>query len=157
MKGSLAMISERDAEKGKVSVSAAAVIEGERNKVLIIWEGDTPYHEHWVVPGGYIKPKETVQEAVTREVNEETGLYVIPTKLIGIYDDFITDKEDQPFHHIIIAYMAKNIGGEITVTKESMEYAWIDIGEALKSPRLPEVFKKIIGDYRKQKSIRLFS
>jgi len=157
MKGSLAMMSERDTEKGKVLVSVAAVIEGERNKVLIIWEGDTPYHEHWVVPGGYVKPKETVQEAVAREVNEETGLHVIPTKLIGIYDDFVADAEGQSFHHIIIAYTVKTIGGELMVSQESMEYAWINIVEALKSTRLPEVFKKIISDHRKQKSIKLFS
>jgi len=95
------MISERDAVKGKILVSVAAVIERERNKILLIWEGDTPYHGHWVVPGGYVKPDETVQKAVSREVREETGLEVVPTRLIGIYDDFITD-EDQPFHHIII-------------------------------------------------------
>jgi ADP-ribose pyrophosphatase YjhB (NUDIX family) len=156
VKEDLVEISERDTVKGKILVSVAAIIEGEGNKILLIWEGDTPYHQQWVVPGGYVKPKETVQEAVVREVREETGLEVIPTRLIGIYDDFIADEEDQPLHHIIISYIAKIIFGEIIVTQESMEYAWINVVEVLKSDRVPDVFKRIVSDFRKLRQHHLF-
>lgn len=146
------MISERDMVKGKTLVSVAAVIEGKAKKILTVWEGDMPYHNRWVIPGGYVKPEETVQEAVVREVREETGLEVISTGVIGIYDDFIvTDEKDGSLHHIIIGYKAKIVGGEITVTRESMEYAWIDLKEALKCARLPEVFKRILSDFKKQR------
>lgn len=146
------MISQRDATKGKVLPSVAAVIEGEEHKILLVWEGDTPYHKCWVIPGGYVKPDETAKQAVAREVREETGLEVVPTKLIGIYDDFIKDEKDGPMHHIIVGYEAKVVGGEITVTDETMEYAWMNAEEAIKSPRLPDVFKKVLDDFNKQKS-----
>jgi len=151
------MISQRDVVKGKILVSVAAVIEGEGNKILLVWEGDLPYHQCWVVPGGYVKPEETVQEAVAREVREETGLEVIPTGLIGVYDDFMTDKKNEPLHHILVGYVAKIVGGEIMVTGESMEYAWMDVEETLKSPRLADVFKRIIGDFKKRKVSKLVS
>jgi len=67
------MISQRDVAKGKVLVSAAAIIEGIEHEILLIWEGDMPYHKWWVIPGGYVKPKETVEQAVVREVRQETG------------------------------------------------------------------------------------
>ena len=146
------VVSERDMSKGKVLVSVCAVIEGEKRKILLVWEGDLPYHDWWVVPGGYVKPDETVLEAVKREVREETGLEVVSDGLIGIYDDFIvTEERDGPIHHIIIVYKARVIGGEVVVTRESREYAWMDVKEAVRSPRLHDVFKRILDDFKNQR------
>jgi len=147
--GDFIVISEKDMVKGKILASVAAVIEGQENKILLIWEGDTPYHGQWVGPRGYVKTEETVQEAVVREDREETGLEVIPARLIEIYDDFIAGAEDQPLHHIIVGYIARIVGREIVVTQEAMEYAWINMVEVLKSDRLPDVFKIIFDYYNK--------
>jgi ADP-ribose pyrophosphatase YjhB (NUDIX family) len=151
------MISQRDVAKGKVLVSAAAIIEGVEHEILLIWEGDMPYHKWWVIPGGYVKPKETVEQAVVREVKEETGLEIIPTKLVGIYDDFIYNGESGPIHHIIIAYTADVVGGRIIFSQEATAYKWLSVEEALNSPELPTVFKRILHDFRKQKPARLVS
>lgn len=39
----------------------------------------------WVAPGGAMDPDETPADAVVREVWEETGLWVEPTRIVGVY------------------------------------------------------------------------
>jgi 8-oxo-dGTP diphosphatase len=39
----------------------------------------------WALPGGFVELRETVEEAVRREVLEETGLSVRPVGLVGVY------------------------------------------------------------------------
>jgi 8-oxo-dGTP diphosphatase len=150
------VISERDTVKGKTLVSVAAVIEGEEHKILLIWEGDLPYHKTWVVPGGYVKPDETVKQAIVREVREETGLEILPAELVGVYDDFLSEK-DEPIHHVIVAYEATVIGGRILITKEATEYAWMSPEEALSSPQIPDVFKRIFSDFKNQRANKIVS
>ena len=143
------MISKKDVAKGKVLVSACAIIEGKDHEVLLMYEGDTPYHKLWVLPGGYVKPDETVEQTVAREFEEETGLKIASTNLIGIYNDFLTEN-GEPINHIVIAYKADVVGGRIIFSKEATAYKWLMIKEALCSPEIPEVFKRILEDFDKE-------
>jgi 8-oxo-dGTP pyrophosphatase MutT (NUDIX family) len=61
--------------------SVAAVIRDEKGRVLLqeksAWEG-------WSLPAGAIEPGETPEQALRREVREETGLTVEPREIIGV-------------------------------------------------------------------------
>lgn len=144
------MISERDTGKGRVLVSAYAVIEArEHQEILFIYEGDTPYHKWWALPGGYVKANETVEQTVAREVEEETGLKIASTKLIGIYEDFLTEN-DEPINHVIAAYKVEIAGGRIIFSKEAVAYKWLTVKEALSDAQVPNVFKRILQDVGKE-------
>lgn len=140
------MISERDVSKGKVLVSACGVIEGSDHEILLMYEGDLPYHKWWVLPGGYVRADETVQQALIREVEEETGLKTAPKRLMGIYEDFLKENNEQ-INHIIVAYETEFVGGRIIFSKEATAYKWLTIKQALDFTQIPEVFKKIIRDF----------
>ena len=60
-----------------------AIIFDEAGRLLLIKRGHDPGAGLWSVPGGRIEPGETDEQAVVREVAEETGLLVTCGPLIG--------------------------------------------------------------------------
>jgi 8-oxo-dGTP diphosphatase len=59
------------------------VIKDRGNRLLLIKRGHEPGAGLWSLPGGRIEPGETDQEAVAREILEETGLRVECRDLLG--------------------------------------------------------------------------
>ena len=65
-----------------VKAGVAGVAFDRRGRVLLARRADNGL---WGLPSGHVEPGETVEEAVVREVREETGLRVEVERLIGIY------------------------------------------------------------------------
>src|SRR5215510_12651762 len=63
------------------TVPQAIVVQGQ--KVLLV-QRDGP--RFWELPGGSMAPGETSEEAVVREVHEETGVHVEIVELLGWYE-----------------------------------------------------------------------
>jgi 8-oxo-dGTP diphosphatase len=60
-----------------------AVIKDGAGRLLLIKRGHEPGKGLWSIPGGRIEPGESDEEALVREVREETGLIVAAGRLIG--------------------------------------------------------------------------
>jgi 8-oxo-dGTP diphosphatase len=73
-------------------------------RVLLVKRGEEPFKGEWALPGGFIEYGEMAEEAVVREVKEETGLDVKASKLIGAYSD---PKRDPRGHTVTIAYICE--------------------------------------------------
>jgi ADP-ribose pyrophosphatase YjhB (NUDIX family) len=65
--------------------TATAIIEFPINKILLIKRGTVVFRGYWALPGGKVEAEETVEEAIVREVKEETGLKVEIIRKIGEY------------------------------------------------------------------------
>nr|WP_246805757.1 NUDIX domain-containing protein [Rhizobium leguminosarum] len=62
--------------------SIAAVVHDHAGNLLL---QEKASGEGWSLPAGAIEPGETPQEAIIREVMEETGLAVVPTTVLGVF------------------------------------------------------------------------
>ena len=60
-----------------------AVVHDERGRLLLIRRGHAPSAGLWSVPGGRMEAGETQEQAVVRELAEETGLVVQPVRPLG--------------------------------------------------------------------------
>ncbi len=65
------------------SPSVAAIIRNENGEIL--FQRSSLSSDIWSLPAGAIELGETPGEAVRREVYEETGLHVLPDKLVGVF------------------------------------------------------------------------
>jgi len=90
----------------------------EKGKILLIKRRTPPYKDHWALPGGFVELNETLEEAVAREIKEETGLETKPVKLIGAYSD---PKRDPRGHTITVAYLLRIISGNLETTPEAKD------------------------------------
>ncbi|MGI8386606.1 NUDIX hydrolase [Robertmurraya sp. P23] len=62
--------------------SVAGIVRNDLGEILLQNKGNG---EKWSLPAGAIELGEAPAEAVVREVWEETGLYVVPQKLLGVF------------------------------------------------------------------------
>lgn len=60
-----------------------------RDKLIVVYARGKGY---WTFPGGAIEPGETYEEAVIREVKEESNMKVLHQELIGYQDIFEPDR-----------------------------------------------------------------
>jgi 8-oxo-dGTP diphosphatase len=63
-----------DRASGGVTLAVGAVVLDRAGRVLLVRRGRPPGKGDWTLPGGRVEPGEAPEEAVAREVLEETGV-----------------------------------------------------------------------------------
>ena len=81
--------------------------------ILLVQRAIHPSYGKWVFPGGYVDRGETLEAAALREVQEESGLVVRLTRLLGAYSF-----PDNPV--IVVAYAGDVTGGSLKIDDESL-------------------------------------
>jgi 8-oxo-dGTP diphosphatase len=98
-----------------------AVIRDADGRLLLIKRGHEPGAGRWSLPGGRIEPGETDEQAVTREILEETGLEVACGRLAGAVelpglDGAIIEVRD---------YLAVVTGGDLAAGDDAADARWV--------------------------------
>jgi mutator protein MutT len=93
-------------------------------KVLLIRRGKEPLHGRWVVPGGTVELGETLEQALVREMQEETGLRVEPLEVLTVFDRIERDGQRVVYHYVIVDYLCRWLAGEAQAASDALDVAW---------------------------------
>jgi 8-oxo-dGTP diphosphatase len=122
-------------ERPYLAVSAAIVRDG---KILVVRRARAPAHGLFSLPGGVVEVGETLTDAVTREVREETGMAIEPVALAGFRETIVRDAKGRVERHfIILCFAARWRAGEPVLNDELDDARWLDPAELTSLPTTP--------------------
>jgi len=110
-----------------VSVDAAVFTSSEdKAKLLLIKRRNEPFKGKWALPGGFVDIDEELEDAVTRELAEETGLADVPLQQLHTFGKCGRDPRGR---QITIVYMGIATKGQskIKAGDDAAEARWFDI------------------------------
>jgi 8-oxo-dGTP diphosphatase len=102
--------------------TVTAIVEFPDGKILLVKRGTVVFKGYWALPGGRVDVGESVEQAVIREVKEETGLDVEILGKIGEYRE--TGVQDGiEYDYQPTCFFVKPIGGRIKRQEKEIEEA----------------------------------
>ncbi|EKE10746.1 MAG: hypothetical protein ACD_15C00205G0008 [uncultured bacterium] len=127
----------------KTKLIVIGLIENENNKFLISQRSDPKIEEahlKWDFVGGKIEFGESPEEALKREVKEETGLNVEVEKMIPICFSKVWEHEEYKLHVMVLCYFCQAIDGELKIGDLKIkDLRWIEKDEFSKYDFLPSI------------------
>ena len=132
------------------AVTVGALIFNPEGKMLLVkshkWKGK------YVVPGGHIELGEKAEEALKREIMEETGLEIYEIMFI-MYQDFVFDDLYwKRKHFVFLDFSCKSRSSNVRLNGEAQEYVWVLPEDALDMDTEPYT-KNTIREYLKKRRI----
>lgn len=127
----------------KTKVVAIGLIENDNNEFLISLRHEPKIKEanmKWDFVGGAIDFGETPQEALGREVMEETGLDVEVGEMLPMCYSKVWKHDDFKIHAIVVCYHCKLISGELKIgVYKIKDLRWIKKEEFKNHEFLPSI------------------
>jgi 8-oxo-dGTP diphosphatase len=99
------------------------------DKILLVERGNEPLAGYWSLPGGGVEAGERLEDAIVREVSEETGLRVTADSLATVFERIMPDATDRcEYHYVLIDFYCTITGGELRAGDDSRDVRWFSIG-----------------------------
>lgn len=113
--------------------SPALTVDGiliEDGCILLIQRKHSPFLGSWALPGGFVEYGEKTEDALIREMSEETGLKIKIHALLGVYSD---PSRDPRGHTVTVVYLVEPVGGVVNAGDDAMS------AKFFKADELPEL------------------
>jgi len=126
-----------------------ALVVNQEGKVLLVkthkWNG------MYCVVGGHVEVGETMEQALIREVKEETGLDVFDPHFLAMQEVIFPKNFYKKKHYIFWDFSVTSKGGDVKLNEEAEEFVWVTPEEALKL-NLEPYTRPIIEKYKEMQS-----
>ena len=100
------------------------------DRVLLVERGNEPLKGYWSLPGGVVEVGETLEEALRREIREETGLAVDIVQVIEVFERIMRDADGRPeYHYVLIDYLCRSYQGTAKPASDASQVGWFSCGE----------------------------
>ncbi len=129
--GVLKNLMERRAERRGPVATVGALVCDAGDRVLVVrthkWRGK------WGIPGGKIRTGEASEDALRREILEESGLEIRDIRFAMVQDCVDSPEFMRPEHFLLLNYTACAAGHspQVVLNDEAEEFRWLPPGEAL--------------------------
>lgn len=112
--------------KDYIGVGCGAVILNKNNEILLQLRNKAPEKEYWSIPGGKVEMFETLEEAIKREVKEETDVNVEVIDCLGICNHIVTNEET---HWVSPSFLCKIVEGEPKIMEPTkhLDMKWFSL------------------------------
>jgi len=113
----------REYPQAPVAAVGAVVIDGEA--VLLVRRAYPPRQGEWSLPGGQLELGESLEDAVRREVREETGLEVEVGAVVEVFDRVHRDEAGRiRYHFVIVDFLCRTAGGGLRAGDDAADACW---------------------------------
>lgn len=116
-----------------VGVGVAVIDAG---SILLVKRGREPGKGLWAVPGGKVRPGETMRDAARREALEETGIKVEVGDVVWVGEHI-----DSEHHVVLIDFFGRPVGGDLRAADDADDARWVALEETDNYPLTPTMYE----------------
>jgi ADP-ribose pyrophosphatase YjhB (NUDIX family) len=96
------------------------------DKVLLVERAGEPLKGWWSIPGGLLETGEKLEDAVRREVLEETGLAVEVMYRFDVFERIMRDPEGRAeYHYVLVDYVCRALSGDLQPGDDVSRVEWV--------------------------------
>ena len=94
--------------------------------VLLVKRAREPLAGQWSLPGGAVELGETLEQAVVRELQEETGLSVRVLGFVEAFERITRDEAERlRYHYVLLDYLCEPVSGSLQAGSDVTAAAWV--------------------------------